>query len=116
MERGDKEENNKTHKIPNTGFAKSNGLAKWIKVCWKTYSSGLLCWRGCEVEIKGSGDLYSDVEHTETSEDSKIVFQVKTLYTSKVLPMQAEDISISTRFNVTSDGFDIEVTSSDLRS
>lgn len=40
-----------------------------------------------EVEIQGSGDLTSDVEHTETGEKSKIVCQFKTPYTSKVLQM-----------------------------
>ncbi|KAB7494438.1 Zinc finger CCCH domain-containing protein 14 [Armadillidium nasatum] len=69
-----------------------------------------------EVEMEGSGDLDSEMEHTETRLKSKIMPQVKTLSTSKVLPMQVDETSGSTRFIVTLDGFGNEVTSSDLRS
>ncbi|RXG60024.1 hypothetical protein Avbf_11052, partial [Armadillidium vulgare] len=68
-----------------------------------------------EVEMEGSG-MDSEMEHTETRLKSKIMPQVKTLSTSKVLPMQVDETSGSTRFIVTLDGFGNEVTSSDLRS
>ncbi|RXG54403.1 Zinc finger CCCH domain-containing protein 14, partial [Armadillidium vulgare] len=69
-----------------------------------------------EVEMEGSCDVDSEMEHTETRLKSKIMPQVKTLSTSKVLPMQVDETSGSTRFIVTLDGFGNEVTSSDLRS